>query len=50
MPPNLALLRNALPTLLAKERETYGTLPAFTEAMQAGLFQPFSLIAQKLRR
>ena len=34
---NLALLRNALLSIVAEERETYGSLPAFTEAMQADL-------------
>lgn len=47
---NLALLRNALLDLVAEERETYGSLPAFTEAMQADQSLPFRLITQRLRR
>lgn len=47
---NLALLRNALLDLVAEERETYGSLPAFTEAMQADQSLPFHLITQRLRR
>jgi len=46
---NLALLRNALLALVADERETYGSLPAFTEAMQANRSLPFNLITRKLR-
>jgi predicted transposase YbfD/YdcC len=45
---NLALLRNALLALVEKERETYDTLPAFTEAMQADHALPFSLITRNL--
>ena len=47
---NLALLRNALLDLVAEERETYGSLPAFTEAMQADSSLPFNLITRILRR
>jgi len=47
---NLALLRNALLSLVAEEHETYGSLPAFTEAMQANQSLPFNLITRKLRR
>lgn len=47
---NLALLRNALLALVAEERETYATLPAFTEAMQADRSLPFNLITRNLRR
>lgn len=47
---NLALLRNALLALVADERESYGTLPGFTEAMQADHSLPFNLITRKLRR
>lgn len=47
---NLALLRNALLAIVAEERETYGSLPALTEAMQADRSLPFSLITRKLRR
>ena len=47
---NLALLRNALLAIVAEERETYGSLPAFTEAMQVDRSLPFSLITHKLRR
>ncbi len=47
---NLALLRNALLALVAEERETYGSLPAFTEAMQANRIMPFNLITRKLYR
>jgi predicted transposase YbfD/YdcC len=46
---NLALLRNALLAIVAGERETYGSLPAFTEAMQANRVLPFNLITRKLR-
>ena len=47
---NLALLRNALLAIVAEERETYGSLPAFTEAMQADRALPFNLITRTLRR
>jgi predicted transposase YbfD/YdcC len=47
---NLALLRNALLSIVAQERETYGSLPAFTEAMQADRSLPFMLVTHKLRR
>lgn len=47
---NLALLRNALLAIVAEEREIYGSLPAFTEAMQAARVLPFNLITRKLRR
>jgi predicted transposase YbfD/YdcC len=47
---NLALLRNALLTFVDEERETYDTLPAFTEAMQADHALPFSLITRNLHR
>lgn len=47
---NLALLRNALLALVAREREIYDNLPAFTEAMQSDCSLPFSLITGKLRR
>lgn len=47
---NLALLRNALLAIVAEERETYGSLPAFTEAMQADRSLPFNLITRKLHR
>lgn len=47
---NLALLRNALLSLAADELETYGSLPAFTEAMQADRNLPFNLITDNLRR
>ena len=47
---NLALLRNALLALVEEERETYGTLPAFTEAMQTDRSLPFNLITRNLRR
>jgi predicted transposase YbfD/YdcC len=46
---NLALLRNALLAIVAEERETYGSLPALTEAMQADQSLPFHLITRKLR-
>lgn len=47
---NLALLRNALLAVVAGELETYGSLPAFTEAMQADRKLPFRLITGELRR
>lgn len=47
---NLALLRNALLALAVGERETYGSLPAFTEAMQADRSLPFNLITGNLHR
>jgi hypothetical protein len=47
---NLAMLRNALLRLVDEERETYGTLPAFTEAMQADHTLPFNLVIKNLRR
>ena len=47
---NLALLRNALLAIVAEEREIYGPIPAFTEAMQADRLLPFNLITRKLRR
>lgn len=47
---NLALLRNALLALVAEERETYGSLPALTEAMQADRSLPFNLITRNLHR
>lgn len=46
---NLALLRNALLAIVAEERETYGSLPAFSEAMQADHSLPFNLITGNLR-
>jgi hypothetical protein len=39
---------NALLALVDEERETYDTLPAFTEAMQADHALPFSLITRHL--
>lgn len=45
---NLALLRNALLSIVAEEREIYGSLPAFTEAMQHNHALPFNLIIRKL--
>lgn len=47
---NLALLRNALLSIAADELETYGSLPAFTEAMQANQKLPFNLITRMLHR
>lgn len=47
---NLALLRNALLVVVDQEREAYGTLPAFTEAMQMDRRLPFNLITRALRR
>jgi hypothetical protein len=47
---NLALLRNALLAIVAEEREVYGNLPAFTEAMQSDCSLPFYLITGNLRR
>jgi predicted transposase YbfD/YdcC len=47
---NLALLRNALLAIVAEERETYGSLPAFTEAMQADQSLSFSFITRRLHR
>lgn len=47
---NLALLRNALLSIVAEERDAYGSLPALTEAMQADRSLPFSLITRKLCR
>lgn len=47
---NLALLRNALLAIVAEEREAYGSLSAFTEAMQADRSLPFNLITGNLRR
>lgn len=47
---NLALLRNALLAIVEHERELYGSLPAFTEAMQADQNRPFNLIVGNLRR
>jgi len=45
---NLALLRNALLSIVAEERDPYGSLPAFTEAMQQNQARPFNLITRKL--
>lgn len=47
---NLALLRNTLLAIVEHERELYGSLPAFTEAMQADQKRPFNLIVGNLRR
>lgn len=47
---NLALLRNALLAIVAEERDVYGSLPAFTEAMQADRNLPFNLITGNLHR
>jgi predicted transposase YbfD/YdcC len=47
---NLALLRNALLAVVDQERETYGSLPAFTEAMQTDRRLPFNLITRALYR
>jgi hypothetical protein len=47
---NLALLRNTLLALVNDELETYGSLPAFTEAMQANRKLPFNLITRMLHR
>jgi predicted transposase YbfD/YdcC len=47
---NLALLRNALLVIASAELETYGSLPAFTEAMQADRKLPVDLIIRKLHR
>jgi len=47
---NLALLRNALLAIVEHERDIYGSLPAFTEAMQANQNLPFKLITRALRR
>jgi hypothetical protein len=46
---NLALLRNTLLAVVADELETYGNLPALTEAMQADQNLPFKLITSSLR-
>lgn len=46
---NLALLRNALLSIAEQEREVYGSLPAFTEAMRADQRLPFNLITRGLQ-
>lgn len=47
---NLALLRNALLAIAFTELKTYGSLPAFTEAMQADRKLPVGLITRRLHR
>ncbi|MBN2164086.1 MAG: ISAs1 family transposase [Pontiellaceae bacterium] len=46
---NLALLRNTLLAVAADELESYGNLPAFTEAMQTDRKLPFDLTTRTLR-
>jgi len=45
---NLAVIRNALLSIVAIHREQYGSLPAFTEALRANESEAYRLITTLL--
>lgn len=45
---NLAVIRNALLSIVAENREPYGSLPAFTEALRANESEAYRLITTPL--
>ena len=45
---NLAVIRNALLSIVAVHREQYGSLPAFTEALRANESEAYRLITTPL--
>ena len=45
---NLAVIRNALLSIVATHRENYGSLPAFTEALRANESEAYRLITTPL--
>jgi len=45
---NLAVIRNALLAIVAEHRECYGSLPAFTEALQANQSEAYRLVTNPL--